>query len=528
MTELIGRTFGRYHILEEIGQGGMATVYRALDLAENRPVALKVLAPHLSKDPKFRARFEREVRLQRDLNHPNIVPVLDFGEFDGYAYIVMPYLASGTLQERMQTRPPTPAEGARIIAQVAAALEQAHRQGVVHRDVKPSNILLDEQGNARLSDFGFAHLTDASVSLTGSMLIGTPAYMSPEQCRGDEIDARSDQYSLGVVLYQMCTGHLPFASDTPLGVVLKHANEPLPPPRAVNPNLPEAVADVLVTALSKDPNDRFASIAEMNAAFQESLAQSLDPNAPARSRRSERSTRTLKKPAPPVDARLGRWRRLGLAAAATALLVCPGAAWAFGVIPPGNHSGEASGPSASPDLMGTVYALATANAPGAGTVVSPGEVETAVAGTIAAMGIFAQGTEIPTFAPAAAVASPTPTGTLRLSDMTTSGLPIDSPPSSPTRSSPPSASSTPTPTPTATSGVGFTPTTGPSSTSAPSATDTPAPTAIPNPTDTPVPPTSTTAPPSATPRPPTSTPGPTQTPRIKCNPGHPCTPTPTA
>jgi hypothetical protein len=150
-------------------------------------VAIKVLSPYVAADPKFRGRFDREVNLLRRLEHPNIVPILAFGQADGFHYIVMPYVSSGTLHERLRAGPLLPLEGGRIVEQIASALDFAHQQGVIHRDIKPSNILIDENGKALLTDFGFAHVPWESASLTGSLLIGTPAYMSPEQCRGEDV-----------------------------------------------------------------------------------------------------------------------------------------------------------------------------------------------------------------------------------------------------------------------------------------------------------------------------------------------------
>ena len=216
------------------------------------PSRSKILSPYIAHEERFQARFEREIKLLRRLSHPNIIPILDFGEADGLAFIVMPYIASGTLLDRLNRGPLDPRQGGKIVDQLASALMLAHENGVVHRDIKPSNVLIDEAGNALLSDFSFARSQDASQNLTGSALIGTPAYMSPEQCRGDPIDARSDQYSFGVMLFQITTGSLPFAGDTPMATALQHVNVPLPLPRKVNPNLPEEIELVLIKALAKD------------------------------------------------------------------------------------------------------------------------------------------------------------------------------------------------------------------------------------------------------------------------------------
>ncbi len=281
MHSLNGHLLGRYRLLQKIGSGGMATVYKAHDTVRNRIVAIKLLSPAMAQNAQFSQRFRREARVVMQLKHPNIMPVLDVGEQDGYAYIVMPYIRSGSLAERLQKGPLSPQEGARLVAQIAGALDYAHRQGVIHRDVKPSNILIDEKGNALLADFGLAHIQDTTMSLTGSALIGTPTYISPEQVRGEQVDARSDQYSLGIVLYQLITMKVPFEGDTPLAIVVKHVNEPLPMPSKINPNIPESMEHVILKASAKIPDDRFSSMAELNRAFQAALAHAVHPEANA-------------------------------------------------------------------------------------------------------------------------------------------------------------------------------------------------------------------------------------------------------
>jgi serine/threonine protein kinase len=278
MDAWIGQIVGKYRILDWIGQGGMATVYKAWDLERKRLVALKALFPFLTNDPSFRARFEREAKILHRLRHPNIIPVLDFGEQEGLLYLVMPFITLGSLRDRLEEGPVSVEQGSKIIHQIASALQFAHDRKIIHRDVKPSNILVDDDFNAWLSDFGFARMHDASMSITGSSLVGTPAYMSPEQILGHTTTPSSDQYALGVVLYQLATGHLPYEADTPMGLALKHATEPLPRPRAVNPKLPDAVEEVIIRALSKDGNYRYPTVTAFSDAFQAALYAIYDPH----------------------------------------------------------------------------------------------------------------------------------------------------------------------------------------------------------------------------------------------------------
>ena len=277
MNDITIRTLGRYRPIEQIGRGGMASVYKAYDPTKDRYVALKVLHPDLAQDKQFGRRFRREAKVVMGLRHPNIVPVEDFGEQDGYAFLVMPLIGFGSLSDRLQDGPLSLDEGSRFMANVTAGLHFAHGQGVVHRDVKPSNILLSGSGSALLSDFGLAHVQDASIGLTGSALIGTPAYVSPEQARGEPVTACSDQYSLGVILYQLSTGALPFDAETPIAMVLKQISEPLPMARTRSPNVPDSVERVILKSTAKDPEHRFASVAEMNEVFQAGIAHDRHP-----------------------------------------------------------------------------------------------------------------------------------------------------------------------------------------------------------------------------------------------------------
>ncbi|MCJ7823427.1 MAG: serine/threonine protein kinase, partial [Anaerolineales bacterium] len=271
------RQLGKYFLVRKIGSGGMSAVYKAIDQETEKAVAIKVLPPGLDNVENFQARFEREAEILMRLRHPHIVPFIDFGVEEGIFYIVMPLMEIGTLRERIRKGPIRPEEGANIIRQIAEALQFAHDAGMVHRDVKPSNILMDSEGNAWLSDFGTAHVTDATASLTGSSVIGTPQYMAPEQARGEPVSAKTDVYALGVMLYQMCTGQLPFDADTPLAIAMKHTTEPLPRPTTINPNIPVEVGKVLIRALEKRPEDRYATAVALSEAFEHALELVYDP-----------------------------------------------------------------------------------------------------------------------------------------------------------------------------------------------------------------------------------------------------------
>jgi serine/threonine protein kinase len=257
--------FGRYEIKSELGRGGMATVYHAYDPRFERDVAIKVLPREFLHDAQFRARFEREAKMIALLEHPAIVPVYDFGEEEGQPYIVMRYMSGGSLSERLPKGAFSVEEAVQLIERLAPSLDAAHAKGIVHRDLKPGNILFDQYGNAFLSDFGIARLAQAgTATLTGGNILGTPAYMSPEQVQGDhELDGRSDLYALGVILFQILTGNMPYQSTTPARVMMMHILEPVPNILEVRKELPVVIQTVIEKAMAKDPDHRYPTAGEM-------------------------------------------------------------------------------------------------------------------------------------------------------------------------------------------------------------------------------------------------------------------------
>jgi serine/threonine-protein kinase len=262
------KTIGRYEIIKELGHGGMCTVYVAHDPRSNRDVAIKILPSELTQDPSFRTRFEREAQAVALLEHPAIVPVYDYGEADGQNYLVMRLMTGGSLEDHIRQGPMDIAEAARIIATIAPGLDQAHTQGMVHRDIKPGNILFDQNDQPYLADFGIVKLNEAGATLTGNAIVGTPAYMSPEQCRGDaDLDGRSDIYSLGTILFEMLTGKLPYEADSQMGQILKHIKAPIPDILRLRPDLPPDCQKVINRAMSKRKFTRYPTAYELAKAL---------------------------------------------------------------------------------------------------------------------------------------------------------------------------------------------------------------------------------------------------------------------
>ena len=507
---LIGTKIGTYYILREIGRGGNAVVYLAHDEKLDRPVAVKMLHAfaHHPQRQRIIERFRRGAQAAARLNHPNILPVYDFGEWQGAFYIIMQYVRGKTLRqvllgdsEEMYVTEPLPlSQALRIAQQVGAALAHARQHGVFHRDIKPSNILIADDGRIYLADFGLAHVEGAAPITQSGETLGTPHYMSPEQGKGLPVDHRSDIYSLGVVLFQMLTGQVPFDADTPTPVILKHMVDPLPSPRSINPEIPLMVETVLRKALLKNPSERYQTIEEFIRDLEKAVASpkagaeigeapTLTPHdetlkvserpAPSPYRATERKGYKAKTGPPPPSGnskRNGgmRWAVVGIIVAGLAgLLVCGTAALL---------------------LLGNLDQLRTPTSTRARQVaVTPAPTHTWV-------------TPTPTLAPLSPTATPGPTQTetavaAETAIPTASVTPTAT--AEPTQTKPPPS---PTVAPTATPTVTAMPTDTPATTVTPTATPTNTPTATPIPTATATPTNTPTATPTNTPTSPPSIP----------------------
>jgi eukaryotic-like serine/threonine-protein kinase len=255
----------RYELRELVGSGGMADVFLSHDEVLDRDVALKLLKDQYAENEEFVERFKREARSAASLSHPHIVPVFAWSETgDGMYYIAMEYLSGGTLKERIMSKGALPARTAAAVAlQIAEALQAAHEQGMIHRDIKPRNILITDSGHVKVADFGIAHAAEASTISDLGDILGSVKYMSPEQAIGEPVGPESDLYSLGVVLYEMLTGRVPFEVATPTDVPVKHAEEPPPHPKEINPKVPEGTDALVMKLLATDPADRYASAGEL-------------------------------------------------------------------------------------------------------------------------------------------------------------------------------------------------------------------------------------------------------------------------
>jgi polar amino acid transport system substrate-binding protein len=273
MSDLSGKTLGQYQIIKPIGQGGMAKIYLAYQPSVNREVAIKVLSAHLQESPSFAKRFSKEVDFIAHLQHPQIIPVYDYGEQDDHIYIVMAYMQGGTLAERIEKSPNglPDQETVHLFDLIAEGLDYAHSKDILHRDLKTNNILLDENNHPYIADFGLAKLTEGKIELTNTMMTGTAAYMAPEIAQSGKSTKRADIYALGIILFEMLTGKLPFQGETPYKMLAAHIHQPVPNIRELRSDLSEAVQAVIDRALAKNPVNRFSTATEMANALRAAM-----------------------------------------------------------------------------------------------------------------------------------------------------------------------------------------------------------------------------------------------------------------
>jgi serine/threonine protein kinase len=269
MPFVIGENVGPYRLIEKLGKGGMATVFKAYHPSLDRYVAIKALHPAFMEHPGFIDRFEREAKVVAKLEHPNIVPIYDFSEHEDRPYLVLKYVRGETLKARLEKSKLTYKESRQIFRVISSALGYAHQEGVLHRDIKPSNVLMDKNGGIFLADFGLARIAETSqTTLSGQMMMGTPHYISPEQAKGlGDLDSGTDIYSLGVMMYELLVGDVPYQADTPFSVIHDHIYSPLPLPKDINPDLTDDIQRALLKALAKKREDRYKDMTEMMSVF---------------------------------------------------------------------------------------------------------------------------------------------------------------------------------------------------------------------------------------------------------------------
>lgn len=274
--DLIGKTIGNYKIISKLGSGGMAIVYKAHELSLNRIVALKVLSSHLSENNEFIKRFEREARAAAKLNHPNIIQIYAIGEEEGIHFFSMEYVKGKTLAEIIEKEKRLIYDKAiPIIIQTAEALSEAHKHGIVHRDMKPSNIMVNDNGTVKVTDFGIAYVSQETKLTKSGSIIGTPEYLSPEQCEAKTIDNRSDIYSLGVTIYELLSGKTPYKADTPVSMLMEIVKGNFPPLNEVNPDVPEFIQKIVEKMMQTKPEDRFNNANELIESLKKHIEKSI-------------------------------------------------------------------------------------------------------------------------------------------------------------------------------------------------------------------------------------------------------------
>ena len=548
MDRLIGTTMGPYTVTERIGEGGMAIVYKGYQESLHRYVALKVLRDELARDQQFVARFRQEALAAANLNHPNILHVYDAGAANGKFFISMAYVEGGTLKDLIRQGVIDPHLAVSITIQLAEALNHAHNQGLIHRDVKPSNVLMTRDGRPLLTDFGIAKALFEAKQLTRTgASIGTPEYMAPEQAKGQSPDGRTDIYALGVVLYEMLAAKVPFCTDTPVATMYMHVHEPPPPLPRAEAAVPEWLENVVCKALAKDPADRYPTAALFAAALrqgQESWVAAVRPiagaaavagaaaagAAAATTTPAETEAVTMVEPGVAGAAAAGTATRTpveteavtavapGVAGATAGATATPAPAAAAGTGVP--VAGKKRRKALVPILIATIALLVIAVAASAAVLLMGGSGKGTPAPTeFVTVVIIGEDEPASDAGDAGGEASPTPEVTEEGSPtptITSTSTPTATPSGTATSTPSPSAtaSGTPTRTPTATTAVTSTPTEAPTDTPVPPTdtpvppTDTPVPPTPVPPTPTPVPPTPTPVPPTPTPVPPTPTPVP--------------------